>query len=142
MNALTTLEQRFFRNLNKVVEPAVRRGVGSPGLSPAALIVLESTGFKSGAQRRTPLLSVAAGPYRVVSTVRGDRSFWVKNLINEPRVNYFISGNPRAAQALVITDGELVTPTDIEEFPLLSALVSLLRRRSRQGTTFAVLLDD
>ncbi|GAB5451308.1 MAG: hypothetical protein Hals2KO_16360 [Halioglobus sp.] len=142
MNALTTLEQRFFRNLNKVVEPAVRRGVGSPGFSPAALIVLESTGFKSGAQRRTPLLSVAAGPYRVVSTVRGDRSFWVKNLINQPRVNYFISGNPRAAQALVITGGELVTPTDIEEFPLLSALVSLLRRRSRQGTTFAVLLDD
>ena len=88
----------------------MRRGVGSPGFAPAALIVLESTGFKSGAQRRTPLLSVAAGPYRVVSTVRGDRSFWVKNLVNEPRVTYFISGQPRAAQALVITDGEVVTP--------------------------------
>ena len=40
------LERNFFRALNSVVEPAVRRGLGSPRLAPSTLIVLESTGYR------------------------------------------------------------------------------------------------
>lgn len=54
----------------------MRSGVASPTLLPGALVVLESIGFKTGARRRTPLMS-----FRIVSTVRGERSFWVKNLV-------------------------------------------------------------
>ena len=81
------IEQRVFRRLNAVVEPAVRRGIGSPALAPASLIVLETVGFKSGKKRRTPLWSVCLGGYRIVSTARGDRSYWVRNLQRRPRVN-------------------------------------------------------
>jgi hypothetical protein len=44
-------EQQVFAGLNAVVEPAVRKGFGSPVLAPAGLIVLETVGFKSGARR-------------------------------------------------------------------------------------------
>ncbi len=48
------LEREFFRMLNRVVEPAVRKGIGSPRFVPGGLILLESTGHKSGQTRRTP----------------------------------------------------------------------------------------
>ncbi|MCB1848305.1 MAG: hypothetical protein KDI04_13230, partial [Halieaceae bacterium] len=55
------LEREFFRMLNRVVEPAVRKGVGSPRFLPAGLIVLETVGFKTGAKRRTPLVATRLG---------------------------------------------------------------------------------
>jgi hypothetical protein len=48
------LEKTIFRALNAVVEPAVRKGIGSPRFSPAGLIVLETTGFKSGQPLQPP----------------------------------------------------------------------------------------
>ena len=53
--SLTALERNLFRSVNALVEPAVRRGVASSCLLPVSMIVLESTGFKSGSPRRTPL---------------------------------------------------------------------------------------
>lgn len=47
----------FFRRLNATVEPRVRSGFASPGLLPAGLIVLETTGQRSGETYRTPLLA-------------------------------------------------------------------------------------
>ena len=55
------LEREFFRMLNRVVEPAVRRGIGSPRFVPGGLILLESVGFKS-AFRPSP----RSGPPRPV----------------------------------------------------------------------------
>jgi hypothetical protein len=51
------IEADFFRALNALVEPAVHAGCGSPGLLPTGLIVLETTGAKSGQPRRVPLLA-------------------------------------------------------------------------------------
>lgn len=68
--SLPTLERNLFRGLNALVEPAVRRGVASSCLLPVSMIVLESTSFKTGSPRRTPLWSLAVGPYRVISTAR------------------------------------------------------------------------
>ena len=99
------LEQKLFRSLNSVVEPAVRRGFGSPTLAPAGLIVLETVGFKSGTKWRAPLWSLRLGRYRVVSTARGNRSFWVKNLLRQPRVSYYVGGRIRASRAIVIAEG-------------------------------------
>lgn len=102
----TRFEREFFRKLNAVVEPAVRRGVASPRIAPAGLIVLESTGFKSGLVRRTPLVAMRLGSYVFVTTARGERSFWVKNLIKKPRTRYFRGGKPRETKAFVIAPGK------------------------------------
>ena len=85
-----TLEREFFRKLNSVVEPAVRKGLGSPRIWPSGLILLETTGFKTGVKRRTPLLATRLGKYVFVSTFRADRSFWIRNLRKQPRVFYLL----------------------------------------------------
>jgi deazaflavin-dependent oxidoreductase (nitroreductase family) len=131
-------EQKFFRRLNAVVEPAVRRGIASPTLLPGAMIVLESIGFKSGVQRSTPLVSFRIGRYRIVSTVRGDRSFWVKNLVKKPSVSYFLGGKRRQADAIVLMDGEAAAGE--ASYPrFLSGLVKLLSNRARNGVAIVIL---
>lgn len=133
------LEQRLFRGLNAVVEPAVRRGIGSPTLAPASLIVLETVGFKSGERRRTPLWSVGLGRYRIVSTARGRRSFWVKNLVKQPRARYYLGGRALDADAIVIAPGKV----DPQEQPLNSVMrgiTNLLSRLAREGWAFAILV--
>ncbi|MEZ5569514.1 MAG: nitroreductase/quinone reductase family protein [Halioglobus sp.] len=132
------LERSLFRSLNSVVEPAVRRGIGSSQLLPISLIVLESTGFKSGSARRTPLWSVAVGPYRVISTARGNRSFWVKNLEKTPQVRYFVGGRQRDARALVVSDGTSDPLSDTSPV-LLCWLLARLRSFPVSGWAFAIL---
>lgn len=132
------LEQRFFRRLNGIVEPAVRNGIASPSRLPGALIVLESIGFKTGKKRRTPLLSFRFGRFRIVSTVRGNRSFWVKNLLSQPRVDYFVGGKLRSAYALVLMDGKPVSRTE-KLSGLLSPLVACLSAWARNGVAIVVL---
>ena len=132
-------EQRFFRRLNALVEPAVRRGIGSPTLLPGGLIVLESIGFKSGQKRSTPLLSFRFAGYRIVTTVRGDRSFWVKNLTQQPRISYFLGGKRRQADAIVLLDGKTATG-DAPPSAFLKRLVALFARLSREGLAIAILV--
>lgn len=137
--SLTALERNLFRSVNALVEPAVRRGFASSCLLPVSLIVLESTGFKSGSPRRTPLWSLGVGPYRVVGTARGERSFWVKNLQKTPQVRYFIGGKARSATALVIAPGysDQVSETSPA---LLGWLMERLRGLPVRGWAFAVLV--
>lgn len=104
--SFTRLEREFFRKLNAVVEPAVRKGIASPRIVPGGLIVLESTGFKSGQVRRTPLAALRLGHYVLVTTARGERSFWVKNLLKKPRTRYFRGGRAHQAKAFVIAPGK------------------------------------
>lgn len=137
--SFTAIEQKLFRRINAVVEPLVSRGVGSPSRTPASLIVLESTGYKSGQPRRTPLWSLRLGPYRLISTARGERSFWVKNLQKKPFVRYALGGNHISSEAILLTPGfenlgdwELTSP--------LRRLALLLRRFVGQGWAFAILV--
>lgn len=132
------LERDFFRTLNAVVEPAVRRGFGSPRFTPASLIVLETTGFKTGQQRRTPLWSLHLGRYRLITTARGGRSFWVKNLQKSPEISYFLAGRRRDARALVLAPG--VDEVDTSELPWpLARLADRLLPYTDRGWAFAVL---
>ena len=136
---LVKLEREIFRRLNSVVEPAVRRGVASSRLTPASLIVLETTGFKSGKQRRTPLWSFQLGRYRIISTARGDRSLWVRNLQKEPRGNYYLGGRMRPAEALVIAPDADRVPSGVLP-PVLARLTRFLARFTDRGWAFAVLV--
>ena len=133
-------EQQFFRALNSVVEPAVRRGIFSTRLVPTTLIVLESTGYISGEARRTPLFCQQFGRYVLISTGRGRRSFWVRNLQKQPDITYFLGGKAYSATATVIapedTDG-------LDELPvLLQALLKPLKRLTDKGWAFAILERD
>ena len=133
------LEKTVFRSINSLVEPAVRKGIASSRLTPASLIVLETLGFKSGQQRRTPLWSFRLGKYRIVSTARGDRSFWVKNIVKQPRVSYYVGGKRRESNALVIA-GSLTKKQLLELSPIMRKLCTLLANYAQSGWTFAVLM--
>ena len=67
-----SLEREFFRTLNRVVEPMVRAGFGSPRIVPGGLIVLETLGRKSGRKVRTPLVATRLGGHVVVAEARAD----------------------------------------------------------------------
>lgn len=133
------IERNFFRVLNSIVEPAVRKGVASPSLLPSGLIVLETTGFKSGATRRTPLLATRIFGFVFVSTYRGERSFWVKNIEKQPSISYYLGGKARKANAFLMLPGK--TYQRPKAMPtLVGKLTDRLSRYTASGWSFAVLM--
>ena len=103
MTAPCSVEVRFFRMLNQLVEPHIRAGWVSPRLVPGGLVVLETKGRRSGRRSRVPLAAIRIDGHVVVSTLRGDRSQWIKNAAADPEVRYWLRGRSRKARALVIT---------------------------------------
>src|SRR5512144_2594821 len=82
LSALTTqAEADLYRAVNAVVEPLVRAGFASPGLLPTGLIVLETTGARSGQPRRVPLVATIFDGCVFLATVRGARSLWITNVV-------------------------------------------------------------
>lgn len=133
-----TLEREFFRMLNRVVEPAVRKGFGSPRFVPGGLIVLESLGHKSGKIKSTPLAATRLQGYVFVSTFRGEKSFWVKNLEEQPKARYFLAGKPRDTKAFVIRKGKRYRRP--KSFPVaIAAITDFLAPYTEAGWTFVVL---
>ena len=132
-------EQRLFRRLNSVVEPLVRRGLASSTMAPASLVILETIGFKSGLPRRTPLWSLRLGRYRLVSTARGDRSFWVRNLFKSPQTTLFIGGKEQSAEAILLgPGGDNLDDWDIPSW--MWKLFRALEAYTRRGWAFALLV--
>lgn len=134
--ATRSLEVEFFRMLNRVVEPIVRRGFGSPRLAPTGFIVLETVGRRSGELRRNPLAATRIGRHVIVATFRGDRSQWVRNLAAQPRARYWTRGRPHDARAVVIRDGARV-PASLPA--PLRRVAQFLMPYTRAGWAFAVL---
>jgi len=124
--------------LNRVVEPAVRAGLGSPRLVPTGFIVLETTGRKSGQLRRSPLAATRLGDYVIVSTFRGGRSQWVRNLAVQPRARYWLGGRARDARAFVMHEGKrFCVPKSL---PVgMQTVVRFLAPYTKAGWAFAVL---
>ena len=110
----------FFRTLNSVVEPLVRAGCFSPNLfAPTGLIVLETTGRRSGKPHHTPVLAMLMDGHLIVRTFRGERSEWFKNLRKNPDVAYWRGGEKIRARAAVHAPGE---ECQIEGLPAAAAL--------------------
>jgi hypothetical protein len=134
---LSRYEQQIFRAVNSVAEPAIRRGVASSRFFPASLLVLESTGFKSGQQRRTPLWSVGLGKYRLVSTARGTKSFWVKNLQKSATAAFYLGGKRYEAQPVVFAPGGADTKAELP-WPV-NRLAGLFEYCAERGLAVAIL---
>ena len=132
------LDVEFFRMVNRVVEPMIRAGIGSPRLVPGGWIVLEATGRKSGRQIRTPLAATRIGAYLVVGTFRGDRSQWVRNLRARPSVRFWLGGKPRDARAFVLVAGKRFRPPrSLPEH--MQRVMAFLQPYTKAGWAFAVL---
>ncbi len=89
-----------FAALNRVVVPAVKTGLFSPLPVGAGIVVLETTGRKSGLKREVPLVAVRIGDRVNVSTVRS-RSLWTKNIEADENVSVWVGGRKREATAEV-----------------------------------------
>jgi hypothetical protein len=90
--ALSTLETGLFRTVNAVARPSIQKGLFSPCLTPFGLIVLEHRGRSSGADYASPLLAMRAGSTTFVTTVRAERSHWLRNLEQDPHTHYWMHG--------------------------------------------------
>jgi len=134
----TSAEARLFRSLNRIVEPSVRKGFGSPRHTPGALIVLESIGHKTGRRNREPLASVRVGEQILVGTFRGRRSAWVKNLAANPAARYWLGGRAQPATATVFLAGK--APRKRKSLsPAACGVLPLLAPYTRAGWAFAFL---
>ena len=135
--ALNNLQNDFFTGVNQIAEPLIRAGFGNPTFLPAGLIVVETTGRKTGRKINLPVLASRFGDFVVFSTVRSN-SQWVKNLSARPEVRYWLAGRPIEAQAFVLTP-------DLEQLPdtipsNAACLAQLLHLQSRLlGISFAIL---
>ena len=79
-SAVRSLEVEFFRNINRLVEPMVRAGVGSPRIAPSGFIVLETRGRMTGRLRRSPLAATRFGHLSGDAPVPGkDRHRWSRS---------------------------------------------------------------
>jgi deazaflavin-dependent oxidoreductase (nitroreductase family) len=138
MNPACAVEAQFFRLLNRIVEPRVRAGWGSFRSVPGGLIVLETTGRKTGRRSRMPLAAVRMNGYTLVSTFRGDRSGWVRNLAAHPDCRYWVGGRPRRGRAFVISSARRSHTIPSE----LRWLVPILLPYTYAGWAFAVLAPE
>jgi deazaflavin-dependent oxidoreductase (nitroreductase family) len=121
-----------------VLEPAIRRGLGAPLLTPAGLVVVEMIGRKSGKRRRVPLAALRIGTSLLIGTVRGTRSLWVRNLAANGGVRVWLAARERPMRAFVLRPGASARapgglPATLR--PLWRALAPLRER----GFAFALL---
>jgi hypothetical protein len=132
-------EAEFFRTLNACVEPLILAGYGSPGFWPVGMIVLETTGASSARPSRVPLLATIIDGCAFVSTLRGARSHWVRNLRARSEVRYWVGGRERRGRARVFALGAELPAT--EGLPPLARIVAdaLLPPARLSGWTFAVI---
>jgi deazaflavin-dependent oxidoreductase (nitroreductase family) len=96
---VTTLE----RVNNRLVRFALRRG-----LAPAAFVLLETTGRRSGRPRHTPVGNGLAGDTFWLVAAHGDQADYVRNLRADPRVRVKIAGRWRAGTAMVLPDDDVL----------------------------------
>ena len=140
--SLTRFESDLFSGLNSVVEPYLRAGFGTPGPCANGIVLLETTGRKSGRIINVPLVAVSFGNVVVVSTVRARRSQWVRNVAANRDVRYWLRGRARKARAFVIGDGAPVASR--AAMPLhVRALASMLHPLTiTDDVAFAILIPQ
>jgi deazaflavin-dependent oxidoreductase (nitroreductase family) len=89
------------RLLNPVVRTAARTGLPLPGV-----VILETTGRKSGEPRRVPVGKALDGDTLWVIAEHGRRASYVRNIEAQPRVRVRLGRDWRTATARVLPDDD------------------------------------
>jgi deazaflavin-dependent oxidoreductase (nitroreductase family) len=134
-------EAGFFRTLNRFVEPAAEAGCLSPDVWPTGLVLLETTGRRSGKPHRTPVLAMLVDGHVIVRTFRGERSDWFKNLRANPDVAYWSGGQKIPARAEVHVPGEECQTKSLPPFAAAGVAAASMAVRML-GWRFAVLVPQ
>jgi deazaflavin-dependent oxidoreductase (nitroreductase family) len=87
--------------LNPFVKGAVRVGLPLP-----MVVILETTGRRSGQPRRTPVGKALDGDTLWVVAEHGRRAAWVRNLEADPRVRVRVGRRWREGTAHVLPDDD------------------------------------
>ena len=90
-----------------VGNPFVRRIAGRR-FAPRGLVLLETTGRKSGLPRRTPVGSTLEGDTLWIVSEHGRRSGYGRNIEADPRVRVRIRGQWRQGTAHILDDDDPV----------------------------------
>lgn len=109
--------RRTFGQLNRVVAPLVRAGAASPWVLGGGLVLLETTGRRSGLVRQVPVVASRIGDRITVSTVRSD-SQWLRNLEADPAASVWLGGRRRAVRARVSRGPVNVTTLTLQPEPV------------------------
>ncbi len=132
-------EAALYRRVNALLEPAIRRGLGAPRLSPAGFVVVEMIGARSGKPRRVPLAALRLGEHLMIGTVRGERSLWVRNLAANGDVRVWLAARAKPMRAFVLRPGASTrTPRALP--PALRALWRVLAALTARGFAFGLLV--
>jgi deazaflavin-dependent oxidoreductase (nitroreductase family) len=123
------LAAHWYRGINRLVEPLVHIGFGSPTALWPGVILVETTGRKTGRTLTVPLLATQIGDSLLVSTVRR-KSQWIKNLAAHPEVRYRKDGRLYDATAVILTPG-VSTPQSTQLSSQLARLITMVRPYSR-----------
>jgi deazaflavin-dependent oxidoreductase (nitroreductase family) len=89
------------RVVNPLVKAASERGVPLP-----SLVILETTGRKSGLPRRTPVGKAIEGNTLWIVTEHGHRAAYVRNIEANPRVRVKVGRRWRTGMARVMPDDD------------------------------------
>ena len=91
---------RLMRRMSSRVIRLVAAGRGPAGV----VLVLTTTGRRSGLPRQTPLQYEQVGDDFYIASARGPQADWFRNLQADPRVQVLVGGRQLAAQAEAVTD--------------------------------------
>ena len=89
------------RLLNPLVKTAANAGIPLPGI-----VILETTGRRSGQPRRTPVGKALDGDTLWVIAEHGRRASYVRNIEANPRVRVKVGRDWRSATARVLPDDD------------------------------------
>jgi deazaflavin-dependent oxidoreductase (nitroreductase family) len=89
------------RLLNPFVKAAARAGVPLP-----MVVILETTGRRSGVPRRTPVGKALVGDTLWVVAEHGRRAAWVRNVEADPNVRVRAGRRWRAGRARIVADDD------------------------------------
>ena len=95
---------RIMSWLNPLIERRFRSG-GKPG---QLILLLTTTGRKTGREHITPLQFEQVGDSYYVGSARGKRADWFRNILVNPNVVVEIEGNKIPAHADAITEPEKI----------------------------------
>jgi deazaflavin-dependent oxidoreductase (nitroreductase family) len=84
---------------NRLVKAAVRLGLPTP-----SVVILETTGRRSGEPRRTPVTRLLEGDTVWIVTEHGRKAGYVRNITANPAVRVRVGRRWRSGTATILTD--------------------------------------